>query len=147
MSAVAFDTHAAVKTLREAGADEAMAEAIVNTAGAAAGARHDDLATKADIADTKADIAELRASTKADLARLETRLTNALATKAELQAAKAELQATKAELRVAIDPLASKDDLAAAVAGVRGELGIIRWAVGLNAAFLFVIVVRVFGLI
>ena len=140
MSAVAFDTHAAVKTLREAGADEAMAEAIVNMAGAAAGARHDDLATKA-------DIAELRASTKADLARLETRLTNALATKAELQAAKAELQATKAELRAAIDPLASKDDLAAAVACVRGELGIIRWAVGLNAAFLFVIVVRVFGLI
>ena len=140
MSAIAFDTHAAVKTLREAGADEAMAEAIVNTAGAAAGARHDDLATKADIADTKADIAELRASTKADLAKLETRLTNALATKAELQA-------TKAELRAAIDPLASKDDLAAAVAGVRGELGIIRWAVGLNAAFLFVIVVRVFWLI
>ena len=126
MSAIAFDTHAAVKTLREAGADEAMAEAIVNTAGAAAGARHDDLATKA-------DIAELRASTKADIAKLETRLTNALA--------------TKAELRAAIDPLASKDDLAAAVAGVRGELGIIRWAVGLNAAFLFVIVVRVFGLI
>ena len=38
MSAAAFDTHAAVKTLREAGADEAMAEAIVNTASAAADA-------------------------------------------------------------------------------------------------------------
>ena len=41
MSAVAFDTYAAVKTLREAGADEAMAEAIVNTASAAVGAGHD----------------------------------------------------------------------------------------------------------
>ena len=49
MNAGAFDTHAAVKTLREAGADEAMAEAIVNTASAAAGAGHDELATKADL--------------------------------------------------------------------------------------------------
>ena len=50
MSAAAFDTHAAVKTLREAGADEAMAEAIVNTASAAAGADRGQLATKADLA-------------------------------------------------------------------------------------------------
>ena len=49
MSAVAFDTYAAVKTLREAGADEAMAEAIVNTASAAVGAGHDELATKGDL--------------------------------------------------------------------------------------------------
>ena len=50
MNTVAFDTHAAVKTLREAGADEAMAEAIVNTASAAAGADREQLATKADLA-------------------------------------------------------------------------------------------------
>ena len=50
MSAAAFDTHAAVKTLREAGADEAMAEAIVNAASAAAGADREQLATKADLA-------------------------------------------------------------------------------------------------
>ena len=56
MTAAAFDTHAAVKTLREAGADEAMAEAIVNTASAAAGADRDELATKADIADLRADM-------------------------------------------------------------------------------------------
>ena len=61
MSAGAFDTHAAVKTLREAGADEAMAEAIVNTASAAAGADREQLATKADL--------------KAGLAALEVRLT------------------------------------------------------------------------
>ena len=94
MNAVAFDTHAAVKTLREAGADEAMAEAIVNTASAAAGAGHDELTTKAD-------------------------------------------------LRTAIEPLATKADLAS----VRAELGTIRWTVGLIAAFLFAIGLRVFGLI
>ena len=49
MSAAAFDTHAAVKTLREASADEAMAEAIVNTASAATGADRAQLATKADL--------------------------------------------------------------------------------------------------
>ena len=56
MNAAAFDTYAAVKTLREAGADEAMAEAIVNTASAAAGADHAQLATKADLLATKADL-------------------------------------------------------------------------------------------
>ena len=50
MSAGAFETHAAVKTLREAGADEAMAEAIVNTASAAAGGDREQMATKADLA-------------------------------------------------------------------------------------------------
>ena len=59
MNAVAFDTHAAVKTLREAGADEAMAEAIVNTASAAAGADREQLATKADLAEVRADLAGL----------------------------------------------------------------------------------------
>ena len=74
MTAVAFDTHAAVKTLREAGADEAMAEAIVNTASAAAGADREQLATKA------------------DLAALETRLRADLATKADLEALRSELR-------------------------------------------------------
>ena len=50
MNAATFDTYAAVKTLREAGADEAMAEAIVNTASAAAGADRAQLATKTDLA-------------------------------------------------------------------------------------------------
>ena len=59
MSAGAFDTHAAVKTLRQAGADEAMAEAIVNTASAAAGADREQLATKADLVALKADLAAL----------------------------------------------------------------------------------------
>ncbi len=94
MNAATFDTHAAVKALREAGADERMAEAIVNTASAAAGAGHDELATKAD-------------------------------------------------LRTAIDSLATKADLAS----VRAELGTIRWSIGLLAAFMFAIGLRVFGIL
>jgi len=94
MSTGTFDTYAAVKVLREAGADEAMAEAIVNTASAAAGTGHDDLATKAD-------------------------------------------------LRTATEPLATKAELAA----VRPELATIRWTIGLLAAFMFAIGLRVFGVI
>ena len=96
MNTATFDTYAAVKTLREAGADEAMAEAIVNTASAAAGADREQLATKADLAELET---RLRAAAQAD------------------------------------------------IAGLRAELGTIRWTVGLIAAFLFVIGLRVFGLI
>ena len=96
MSTATFDTYAAVKTLREAGADEAMAEAIVNTASAAAGADREQLATKADLAELET---RLRAAAQAD------------------------------------------------IAGLRAELGTIRWTVGLIAAFLFAIGLRVFGLI
>ena len=96
MTAAAFDTYAAVKTLREAGADEAMAEAIVNTASAAAGADREQLATKADLAELEI---RLRAAAQAD------------------------------------------------IAGLRAELGTVRWTVGLIAAFLFAIGLRVFGLI
>jgi len=71
-----------------------MAEAIVNTASAAAGTGHDDLATKAD-------------------------------------------------LRTATEPLATKAELAA----VRSELATIRWTIGLLAAFMFAIGLRVFGVI
>ena len=59
-------------------------------------------------------------ATKADLAELETRLMNTLATKA---------------------------DLNASVASVHAEIGTIRWTVGLIAAFLFIIGLRVFELI
>ena len=42
-----------------------------------------------------------------------------------------------------MDTFATKADLA----GVRAELGTIRWTVGLIAAFMFAIGLRVFGLI
>ena len=61
-----------------------MAEAIVNTASAAAGAGHDELATKADLRAaieplaTKGDLASLRADLKADNASLRADLYRAL---------------------------------------------------------------------
>ena len=98
MNAAAFDTYTAAKRLRDAGFDERQAEAAVSMVRDAAGAAHDALATKA------------------DLAELETRLRSDLASKAD-------------------------------IASVRAELGTIRWTVGLIAAFLFAIGLRVFGLI
>ena len=80
MTALAFDTYKAVKALREAGADEALAEAVVATVGDAIGG---NVATKADLAEVKAelksditvvktDLAEVKAELKADIAELET---------------------------------------------------------------------------
>ena len=74
-----------------------------------------------------------------------------LATKADLAELRADIQA---DLHAAIEPLATKNELAefraatkAEIAGVRAELGTIRWSVGLIAAFMFAIGLRVFGLI
>ena len=64
MTTLAFDTHAAVKALRDAGFEEAQAEAVVTTVG---DAMTGNVATKADITDLraemKAEIAGLRAET------------------------------------------------------------------------------------
>ncbi len=76
MSALAFDTHKAVMALKQAGFEEAQAEAVVNTMGEALGG---NVATKADLTEVravleadmvavKADIEQLRSETKADLA-------------------------------------------------------------------------------
>lgn len=67
MGVLAFDTHKAVKVLRDAGADEHLAEAVVNTIGSAMG---ENVATKVDITELKADITELKAATKADIDEL-----------------------------------------------------------------------------
>ena len=95
MNASAFDTHAAVTALRDAGLDEAPAVAIVNTVRDAAGTDRDTFATKADIAGVKADVAEVKAGFGA----------------------------------------------------VRSELATIRWTIGLLAAFMFAIGLRVFGIL
>lgn len=64
MATLAFDTHKAVKALREAGADEALAEAVVATVGDAIDG---NVATKADLAEVKAEL-------KTELAEMEARL-------------------------------------------------------------------------
>ncbi len=94
MTTLAFDTHKAVKALKEAGFDDSKAEAVVATVGDAIGG---NIATKADIAElhatTKADITELRIATKADIAELR------IATKADIAELRAEMKADIAELR------------------------------------------------
>lgn len=51
MSAVAFDTHKAVAALKQAGFEEAQAEAVVTTIGEALGG---NVATKADLKELEA---------------------------------------------------------------------------------------------
>ena len=118
MLATAFDPLAAARDLKAAGFESEQAEALAAQLRFAAGADHADLATKA-------DIEALRTDTKADIAEL----------RAATQADLAELES---RLRTAIQ---------ADIAGLRAELGTVRWTVGLIAAFLFVIGLRVFGLI
>ena len=71
MAALLFDTHKAVKDLQEAGFDEAQAEAVVTTVGAAI---IGNVATKQDVADarmdTKQDVADARMDTKQDISDL-----------------------------------------------------------------------------
>ena len=73
MTTLVFDTHAAVKALKEVGFEEAQAEAVVTTVGDAITG---NIATKADLTDLRAaterDIAELRAEMKHDIAELRT---------------------------------------------------------------------------
>ena len=58
MSTLAFDTHKAVKALKEAGFGDIQAVAVVATVGDAIGG---DVATKGDIAVLKTDIAGFKA--------------------------------------------------------------------------------------
>ena len=71
MAGLAFDTHKAVKALREAGADEPLAEAVVVTIGDALG---EHVATKADVAEVKTGLAEVKAELKADVAEVKVNL-------------------------------------------------------------------------
>ncbi len=62
MSALAFDTHKAVTVLKQAGFEEAQAEAVVNTMGEALGGN----------VATKADLAAVQAKLEADIAGVRT---------------------------------------------------------------------------
>ena len=85
MVSVTFDTHRVVKDLRDAGFDEAQAEAVVNALGSAVDrdvVKPEDLkefATKADltqaIGELRTEIAELRAEMRTEMKALELRLT------------------------------------------------------------------------
>ena len=101
MSTLAFDTHKAVKALKEAGFDDTQAEAVVATVGDAIGG---DVATKGDTAALKTDIAEVKAELKGDIAEVKTDIAEV---KAEL---KGDIAEVKAELKG--DVAALKTDIA-----------------------------------
>ena len=137
MPAAAFDTLGAARELEAAGIARVQAEAIAQVI------NHGD-----ERGVSKADL-------DAMIAGLETRLRADLASKADLRDAIADL-ATRAELREAVAGLATRTELREAVAGLatRAELSAIRdaiagmrWTIGLLAAFMFAIGLRVFGLL
>ena len=145
MSAAAFDTLRIARDLEAAGIERRQAEALRTVAQSARA----ESATKADLEAAVSGLeVRLRSdlSSKADLetavSGLEARLRSDLASKADLaelrDATKADLEAVIAEVRIA-----TRADLAA----VRSELGTVRWAIGLLAAFVFAIGLRIFGLI
>ena len=104
MGVLAFDTHKAVKVLRDAGADEHLAEAVVDTISSAMG---ENVATKADITELKADITEL----KTDITELKTDIDNL---KTDIDELKVSTKADITKLKTDIDELkvATKADIA-----------------------------------
>ena len=99
MTTLAFDTHAAVKALKEVGFEEAQAEAVVTTVG---DAMTGNVATKSEIAEfhaaTEHDIAELRAEMKHEITELRAEMKHDIAElRAEMKHDIAELRAATAE--------------------------------------------------
>ena len=70
MGTLAFDTLKAAKALREAGFEEAQAEAVVATVGDAMGA---NVATKADLPEPRTDLQAEITGLRADVAAFEAR--------------------------------------------------------------------------
>ena len=84
MSALAFDTYKAVTALKQAGFEEAQAEAVVNTMGEALGG---NVATKADLTEVRAALEADIAAVKTDLAAVRTEMETLRADMAEQFAA------------------------------------------------------------
>ncbi len=129
MTALAFDTHKAVKTLQEAGAGDTLAEAVVATIGDAletnvatkVDLKDLEMAVKADIADLKADIAatnadmrELETGLRADMRELETSL------RADIAELKADMREVETSLKADIGEL--ETSLKADIAAVRADM-------------------------
>ena len=97
MTALTFDTHTAIKEMKDSGLAEAHAESIASAVQASMG-HLADVATKADLENlaTKADLKNL--ATKADWENLPTKA-YLKPIKEEIRAIKAELRAMRAELK------------------------------------------------
>ena len=98
MSRFAFDTHAFVKRLTQAGMDEQQAEALVECQ---VQLINDSLATKQDIEEVKRDIEALRLETKKDIQEIKKDIEALrLETKREIATLKTDMQ--KMELRLTL---------------------------------------------
>lgn len=99
MSALAFDTHAAVKALTGAGFDDAQAEAITDTV---RGAVTESVATKA-------DIARLEGKIETEVARLEAKIETEIAgVKADVAGVKADFARLEAKIETEVARLEAK---------------------------------------
>ena len=100
----AFDTHKAVKALRQAGFDDVQAEAVVDQIN---GAVTENLVFKPDLAVTERNLAARidACASKEDLAETERKLA------ARIDATKQDLAETERKLAARIDACASKEDL------------------------------------
>ena len=75
MTVTAFDTHAAVRAMQEAGLEAPQAEAVTDAIRLAV---TEGVSTKTDIAELRSEMKSDMAELRADMARLEIRLTRTL---------------------------------------------------------------------
>ena len=117
-----FDTYKAVKALREAGFDDAQAEAVTEQISVAI---DESVATKDDVgkaqAELKTEVTELRTELKTDVAELRAELGQV---RTELKADVAELRAELGQVRTELGQV--RTELKADVAELRTELGQVR---------------------
>jgi hypothetical protein len=139
--ALAFDTLAQAKRLREVGFDEKQAEALTTALRDATAPF--DVSTLA----TKADLDALKAATRADLDALN------VATRADVNVLKADVAALKADTKDDLRALkadillATKAELAAGLATLKADL--LQWMIGrlVIGAFVFNAFVAVGGML
>ncbi len=110
MSALAFDTYAAVKKLKEAGFTEQQAEAqttlLTDVIAGELATKHDIEAVKHDIETVKLDIENVRAELKRDIETLKLNLENVRAElKRDIETLKLNLENVRAELKRDIETL------------------------------------------
>ena len=87
MNAIAFDTHASFKRLKDAGLNDAQAEAVVDVVSRTADLPDiSQLATKADLAVLQADVASVETRLEAKLTGLDAKMTGLEAKMAGLEA-------------------------------------------------------------
>ena len=123
MSAAAVDTLRIARNLEAAGVERRQAEAHAEALRVVADASHEDLATKGDIAMLGAKIERLEGRIDGVEGRID-------------------------GVEGRIDGLEGRiDGLAGRIDGLHRELVTIRWSLGLVAAFLFAIGLRVFGVL